>query len=246
MRQGDDGLKIFNRENGILKVYVQVRDIKLLKSIPNTPVSIAEKKIDNLDSNQFVEFCGTYDISFFQQADFIQDYRYLQKVSVNELRDMAHKVWNLIEEEKENSLHPNMERFIRLEKLEHQLNDYYSVFAHKQGDKKIPFPLVPDFSSDFSLRSDQYFLILRPGFDCDKLFVYRSNGEKLDRQSKISEAFINNGVMLAMMKKTDNDSFSCDYHMSLSDNGYLIIDLGSSKDYQMDVDNKIFKKNRNQ
>ena len=243
MRQGVIVLKIFNKENGIKKVYVQTRDIKLLKMIPGTPPSILKTNVDDILDDCFIEFNNYPDVSFFQQTDFIQDYHRLKKASVDELRDMAHNVWDLIEEE-EKGLHSDENRFIRLEQLRYQLNDYHDVFVYIQGRKKIPLPVVPDFSSNFSLRNDKDGLIIRPGFDDDRLFVYRTDGERLDMQSKVNEFFIRNGIMLAMMKKTDDDIFFCDCNMKLSDNGYLIIDLCSNQGYQLsDEDSKIFKKN---
>ena len=75
-------MKIFNVENGIKKVYVQMNDIAMLihSDLP-VPASIYEKIYSGTvitdDSNRmdFVEFNQPSDIKFFESLDWIVDYK---------------------------------------------------------------------------------------------------------------------------------------------------------------------------
>ena len=75
-------MKIFNVENGVKKVYVQMNDIMMLThSDISIPASIIEKVFSDVvivnDSNRmnFVEFTQPNEVEYFDYLDWIIDYK---------------------------------------------------------------------------------------------------------------------------------------------------------------------------
>ena len=94
-----------------------------------------------------------------------------------------------------------------------------------QGLKKMPFPLVPD-SDGFSLSADDCEYEIRGSLDPNKLLLSRKDGQKLKRQDRIPQGFLQMGISLALTER--KNSFIGDYttHNYLTeDNKYLVTEF---------------------
>ena len=87
-------MKIFNKENGVEKVYVQIDDIlTLYKTEQYMPISIFDKvfsselTINENNRYDFIEFYDKDEIEFFKAIDWIVDSKKLNKKSIDELNN---------------------------------------------------------------------------------------------------------------------------------------------------------------
>ena len=78
-------MRIFNIENGTEKVYLQVKDILLLKNYEFEKPEFIDRLVisEDLDENDFVEFNKQEEVSFFRSLDWFVDFR--------EVRYLPHK-----------------------------------------------------------------------------------------------------------------------------------------------------------
>jgi hypothetical protein len=184
-------MKIFNNENGLRKVYVQMNDIMRLNQTDETiPTSIYEKFftgifiVDESNRMDFVEFSQPEEIEFFESMDWIVDYK--------QIRDLSKKG------------------------------------IKTEGQSQMPFPIVPDSDGFSFVGDDNCDYEIRASLDPNKLLLFRKDGKKLSSKERIPRDFLQTGISIAAMEKSQNDNFLGDYEISnsFSDDGlYLVIDF---------------------
>lgn len=87
-------MKIFNKENGIEKVYVQEKDIKKLwEFCSNIPNSIYANFNDE-EKNGFIEYSSKEEVEFFKTVDWIIDYKKFVKLSKEDLEECMTELQN--------------------------------------------------------------------------------------------------------------------------------------------------------
>ena len=98
-------MKIFNKEDGKEKVYVQMNDIGMMNShVHSIPASIFEQVFTDIviidDSNRmdFVCFDKKHEIDFFASLDWIVDYKELGYLSLEELTKKAEEIGKRIDD----------------------------------------------------------------------------------------------------------------------------------------------------
>ena len=223
-------MKIFNVENGVKKVYVQMNDIMMLThSDKPIPASIFEKVFSDVvivnDSNRmdFVEFTQPNEIEYFDSLDWIVDYkqtRYLSKEDimekrkeiVNEMSEIAHKSISITDEN-----YKDYQSLIkRLELLDYKMKSLGEILWVKQGYREMPFPVVPD-SDGFSFVGDatsEYEI--RGSLDPYKILLFRKDGKELSSEERIPQGFLKMGMSIAIMNLNHYKTFAGGYETSNS------------------------------
>ncbi len=235
-------MKIFNVENGVKKVYVQMNDIMMLThSDKPIPASIFEKVFSDVvivnDSNRmdFVEFTQPNEIEYFDFLDWIVDYkqtRYLSKEDImekrkeiaNEMSEIAHKSISITDE----NYKDNQSLIKRLELLDYKMKSLGEILWVKQGHKQMPFPVVPDSDGFSFVGDDNCEYEIRASLDPNKILLFRKDGKKLSNDDRIPQGFLQMGMSIAIMERNEKNAFTGDYEMSNSlteDNQYFVTEF---------------------
>ena len=234
-------MKIFNEENGIKKVYVQMNDIMMLNQLDELiPASIYEKIFTNIvivnDSNRmdFVEFTEFHEIEFFKKQDWIIDYKKVKDLSLEdikllgeetnkELEIVRNKFNNMSESEKRENLFLIQEH----ELLSYKLNYYAEIYRMKDGKSNIKLPLIPN-SDGFKLEDDKSGYIISISLEPNKLLLYKKDGSTLNPKDKVDPSLIQGAISIMAMENTNNKIFMGDYKTNTylsEDKKYLIIEF---------------------
>lgn len=236
-------MKIFNKENEIEKVYVQMNDIMMLNQTDLTiPATIYLKIFNGIvivdDSNRmnFVEFTDPKEIEFFKKLDWIIDYKEFRDLSedeiiakrqeiANELNEIANEYNNMSDEEKKENQHLPMKH----ELLKYKFHYFAEILWIKQGHIQMPFPVVPD-SDGFSFVSDNEDFIyeIKASLDPNKLLLFRRDGKELSEDEMIPQSFIQGGMSIAIMQRSEKDEFFGDFetiNYLTYDNKYLVTEF---------------------
>lgn len=237
-------MKIFNVENGVKKVYVQMNDIMMLiHSDISIPASIFEKVVGDVviinDSNRmdFVEFTQPKDVKYFESLDWIIDYKEMRDLTENEIREKGQEIANemnkianrfnsMTDKEKRN----NQSLVQRHELLDFKMKSLAELLFVKQGQKQMPFPVVPD-SDGFSFVGDENCEYeITASLEPNKILLFRKDGKKLSNDDRIPNGFIQMGISIALMESNDRNAMAEDYEMSNyfnDDNQYFVIEFKS-------------------
>ncbi len=229
-------MKIFNVENGIKKVYVQMNDITMMNQTGiQIPASIFEKVLDDSNSMDFVEFIKPKEIEFFKSLDWIIDYKQVRCLSeeeneqkrqeiVQEMSEIVHRFNSMSEKEKRN----NQLLLQRHRQLNYKMNYFTKILWVKQGSKQIPFPVVPD-SDGYSFVGDgncEYEI--RASLDPNKILLFRKDGKKLSNDETIPQGFLQTGMSIAIMDRNEKNNFFENYGISsylTDDHQYLVTEF---------------------
>ncbi len=88
-------MKIFNEENGVKKVYVQVNDISVIQEyeedmplyVYDIVLNHEETTIDKNYGMGFLEFSRPEEIEYFANCDWILDYKQYRDYSIEQLEE---------------------------------------------------------------------------------------------------------------------------------------------------------------
>ena len=232
-------MKIFNVENGVRKVYIQLGDVAaLMCSDEVIPVSMVTDLMSNVfivaNDNRF-EFCELSkpgELELLERVDWIIDFKKYIHLSEEELEEEICKIKNEMEELRitYNNL-SDEERFerqgdiVRYDCLEHKLASVNEILLIKQGIRIMPFPIVPD-SDGLSLDNDNYPLIARQGINPLQMLIYRKDGKTFeDDNMDISQAFLQATDMLIVNQNLESNEYFGDFEITrklTEDKKYLV------------------------
>lgn len=236
-------MKIFNNENGIKKVYVQMNDIMMLNSsdVP-IPASIYQKVFTNVvivdDSNrmEFIEFTQPNEVKFFESIDWIVDYKQVRNLSEEKIKNQCQAIsteMNEIATRLNNTSVNNIEKQSLIQRhtlLDYKMKYLAEILLIKQGYKQVPFPVVPD-SDGFSLVGDDNFAYeMRASLDPNKLLLFRKDGKELSDNDRIPQGFLQVGISKTLMEKSNEFFGNYEITHSLSeDKKYFVMEFKASK-----------------
>lgn len=241
-------MKIFNTENGVKKVYVQMNDIMMLNQTDMPiPTSIYEKVFTGIvdDSNRmdFVEFTQPIEIEFFESMDWIVDYKQIKSLSEEEIKTKGQEIstemneivnrFNAMSDEERVE---NQSLVLRHNLLDYKMKYLAEILCVKQGYQQRPFPVVPDSDGFSFVGDDNCDYQIRASLDPNKLLLFRKDGKKLSSDERIPQGFLQTGISIAVMERSDE--FFGDYEMSNSlteDSQYLVIEF-KVKSYESDLE----------
>ena len=238
-------MKILNVEDGEEKIYVQMGDLEILKSIDiSVPVSIVQDFfikdiiVDDSNKENFVEFTKPDEIEFFNSLEWLVDYKRVRYLSLDDIKNMIYairdEVHSLV-----NDRDINDQTVIQVCKiLEYKAETLAKILMVKQGKKQLPFPVVPD-SDGFSLLDDLSF-VANPGegeyveyemgasLDPNKVLLFRTDKKQLSLDDSIPRGFLEMGISILLMERCHENFVVGEYETSNSltvDNKYYVTEF---------------------
>lgn len=235
-------MKIFNDENGVKKVYIQMNDIMMLTySDISMPSTIFEKVFSDVvivnDNNRmdFVEFTQPQEVEYFKSLDWIVDYKQIRNLSEEEIKEKGQEIASEMNEiaNKYNSMTDDEKRdnqsiIQRHELLDYKMKSLAEILWIKQGHKQMPFPVVPDSDGFAFIGDDNCKYEIRASLEPNKMLLFRKDGKKLSNEDRIPRGFLQTGMSIAIMEKNKNNEFEGEYKMSNSltdDNQYFVTEF---------------------
>ena len=252
-------MKIFNQENGIEKVYVQVGDLAILAKInaKTVPQTIMQKTLDNMEMSEkdFIEFTSPEELDFFSATDWIIDYRIASKqpreiteghtkLLATEISDISYSLDDLAEQEGYLKEVLNCEYEIAYRKL----IQYQEIIDIK--DQKEELSPVPDpDSKKIKISTDTTEYIIQRSIDSSKLMLSRVDGKKLSESDNSMISMASACLELAKLHLSDtkgeirlgNESFT----NTSPDGRYLIAEDNNAKKLSAKENVKVKEKNSN-
>lgn len=246
-------MKIFNTENGVKKVYVQMNDIMMLNQTDMTiPASIYGKVftddfliVDDGNRMDFVEFTQPIEIEFFESMDWIVDYKKIRSLSEKEIKAKGQEIstemneianrFNAMSDEERVE---NQSLVLRHSLLNYKMQYLAEILWIKQGRQQMPFPVVPDSDGFSFVGNDNCDYQIRASLDPNKLLLFRKDGKKLSGDERIPKVFLQTGISIAVIERSKSDEFFGDYETSnsLAEDGQYLITEFIVKSYESDLE----------
>lgn len=231
-------MKIFNIENGKAKMYVQFYDISMLTKCHSLtiPYTIVDRFFGDVfvgtgkNRFKFVEFTKSNEIDFFQNADWILDFKAFKACSKKEIENNIDSIkkemkkiankYNLETHEVE-----AMELMDQYKHLEYKIMQLEEIIYFKEGDVNFPFPIVPDYDGFKSTsNNDTLPYVIQQGLNPMQMLLYRIDGKALElKKDMLPRDFIYSANCILI-----NDNFE---HYGLFDNFESTINLSDDRKY---------------
>lgn len=232
-------MKIFNKENGKEKVYVQMQDIMTVVHEDincGIPASIFEKVFGDIlivdDSNRwdFMMFDEPEEIEFFKKLEWALDYKEARKLSCDDINkagydvavehdEIGSRLKDLSKEELKNH-EDEIRRYKLLESLYHM---YGECFMINRGHKTMPFPVVADSDGYDCGSNDEYEAVST--LDPSKIIIRRKDGQPLNK-GKISKKYIKEVIANGSVQMSEARATYCtigNAKYTISEDGMSII-----------------------
>ena len=234
-------MKIFNVENNVEKVYVQVGDIYLLDYLNrDMPSSIYEKAfghpkvrkgivMPNLTQDKlFIEFTEKEEVAFFKADIYIFDYKEIIKMPEEEIIELS-KSFDIAKEEI-TMVFEGEDIFRARTVFDYKKDELKKILSLKKGENKnIELPLVED-SEAFSYDDYSDFGMYRIGtsLEPNKFLISKKTQEKILPKSVPAE-LVYNGIARALSKtQTSLSNYSLKPYIS-ENKKYLIVECNPKK-----------------
>lgn len=232
-------MKIVNIEDGKKKVYVQLNDIMMMMQFGSTiPSEVMEKHFMNMfivtDENrfEFSEFTDPHTVEFFEQCEWIPDFREFKDLTEEEIIANGQKIgqlmnevamqWNgMTQEEREE----NEDVYNRHESLEFKMHSTAEILWTKQGHRVMPFPIVPDYEG-FKVDNEDSPYMAQQGINPLQVLIFRKDGKVLDEKKEvIPQGLVEAAEMILVNSNLDHNEFFGDFERSrkLSDDGKYVV-----------------------
>ena len=227
-------MKIFNEEKSKKVVYVQRNDLAMLDSsslvIPGS--CLITGLVDDSNRYQFVRFEDPRVVKFFEDLDWIVDFKSLKGKDdevfadryndvVGEMNEIAVTYGEMSESERKE----NEGLVERYELLEYKKNSICEIYDALNGRIDMPFPIVPDcdgFSSEMGMGT---LYRARGCFEPGKFVIYKMDGSSFVKGETIPYSFMQSAVSYSLSKEGNRCAFlgDCSITPSMSDDGKYII-----------------------
>jgi hypothetical protein len=236
-------MKIFNKENGKEKVYVQMQDIMTVVHEDincGIPASIFEKVFGDVlivdDSNrwEFLEFDKPEEVEFFRGLDWIPDYKEFRNKSREEMVAISEELnetfnadankWNNMTSEERKA---NEDIYTRCTLLQHKINTLPRIFFTCQGHYTLGVPDVID-SDGYDCGSNEEYEAIS-ALEPNKVIIRRKDGQALNK-GNIKKSFIKAVIANSIVNLEDVRAGLCTAgraKYSISEDGmYVVITIG--------------------
>lgn len=215
-------MKIFNKEDGVEVVYVQMNDLAMLTHYEDEiPASIFLQVftditiIDDRNRWEFQRFVDPDTIEFFKKADWVVDYKFYRhmkedeimghgQVMADELNAVANEYNSYTEEERKD--HQDLR--MRHELLEFKFYSIREILWLKQGHRVMPIPVVPDCDG-FTVNGDDddFPYVANQGLNPTQMLLSRKDGKPLDSEEEVPIGFVQSAESLLMIENTEKNEF---------------------------------------
>lgn len=214
-------MKIFNEENGIKKVYVQLCDIgMLLHSDEVVPLSVYKclkdiRCINEYNRFLFVEFTDNNEIEFFKSISWILDFKKYKNLTENKLLDrlqlVEEKMEDIAREYKKQAINEgirNDELMLKYDCIEYMGATIYNILSWKKGLIDIPFPEVVDNDASYVIPNDEIPFRAYQGINPCQLIIGRTDGlEMIKEKGIIPEMFFQAAEVMIIENNMENNEF---------------------------------------
>lgn len=236
-------MKIFNKENGKEKVYVQMQDIMTIihEDINcGIPGSIIEKVfgktliVDESNRWNFKVFDLPEEVEFFKKLDWIVDYKehrnksredaiaYSEEVNA-EFNELAEK-WNAMTTDERKA---NTDLYTRCTLLQYKIDVLPRVYWIGQGHVKLDLPNVID-NDGYDCGSNEEYEA-KVALDPNKVIIRRKDGQPLNK-GKVKRSYIKEVIANSLVNLEDARAGLCTAgktKYSVSEDGmYIVIEIG--------------------
>ena len=232
-------MKIVNIEDGKKKVYVQLNDIMMMMKFGSAiPSEVMEKHFMNMfivtDENrfEFSEFTDPHTVEFFEQCEWIPDFREFKDLTEEEIIANGQKIGQLMNEVamQWNGMTPeereeNEYVYNRHESLEFKMHSTAEILWTKQGHRVMPFPTVPDYEG-FKVDNGDSPYMAQQGINPLQVLIFRKDGKVLDEKKEvIPQGLVEAAEMILVNSNLDHNEFFGDFERSrkLSDDGKYVV-----------------------
>ena len=232
-------MKIVNIEDGKKKVYVQLNDIMMMMKFGSAiPSEVMEKHFMNMfivtDENrfEFSEFTDPHTVEFFEQCEWIPDFREFKDLTEDEIIANGQKIGQLMNEVamQWNGMTPeereeNEDVYNRHESLEFKMHSTAEILWTKQGHRVMPFPTVPDYEG-FKVDNGDSPYMAQQGINPLQVLIFRKDGKVLDEKKEvIPQGLVEAAEMILVNSNLDHNEFFGDFERSrkLSDDGKYVV-----------------------
>ena len=207
-------MKIFNEENGVKKVYVQINDIYTIQEfseeVPSyvyeTVMDFGDAGVDKNFGMCFREYSKPNEVKFFESCDWILDYKKYRNYSIERLEsemglcdmetDNIHRsIDGLTTEERKQ----RQEDIQRIYLLNYKRNYIASLIEYKKGNLDMRLPLIPDSDASYITRDSSFPYEFRPCIDGKRLLICKRDGEYFGEDEKVPEDFIKMALSIIMV-----------------------------------------------
>ena len=207
-----DKMKIFNKENGVEKVYIQLDDLLVLfKTEQFIPISIFDevfgKDIDINDINRFdfIEFYKKNEVDFFKAIEDIDELDSIYKKSIKDVNNYLIDHNNSLLTEDEN---------YDYELLKHKSDSIRNFFRAKYGNLKMPFPEVANSEGLIIDDSAKSGIILSESLNPNSIVMTKLTGEKFKGTDPINNHLINQALEIMKTRRKGRDESVFEYKTS--------------------------------
>lgn len=232
-------MKIVNVEDGKKKVYVQLNDIMMMMQFGSPiPSEVMEKHFMNMfivtDENrfEFSEFTDPHTVEFFEQCEWIADFREFKDLTEEEIIAKGQEIGQLMNEVAMhwNGMTPeereaNEDVYNRHECLEFKMHSTAEILWTKQGHRVMPFPTVPDYEG-FKVNNDDCEYMAQQGLNPLQVLIFRKDGKVLDEKKEvIPQGLVEAADMILVNSNLEHNEFFGDFERSrkLSDDGKYVV-----------------------
>lgn len=209
-------MKILNVEDKKPVVYIQRKDLKALirfdERLPRKFYKLAkELGLSDLDETHDEEFIRTTDKKFIKiimAAEWIQDYRDLRDLSIEELQQTSEELTMKIQdmggyynsltyqEQRQNQFLPE-----QYAKTNHKLKDLNAYLWTRQGTYSTPIEIPLAIDSKAGIVSSNGILRFGRSLDHKKILIGEKDGSKFLGGHQINPMEINMGLMVFMAEE---------------------------------------------
>ena len=232
-------MKIVNIEDGKKKVYVQLNDIMMMMQFGSPiPSEVMEKHFMNMfivtDENrfEFSEFTDPHTVEFFEQCEWIPDFREYKDLTEEEIIAKGQELGQLMNEVaiKWNAMTPeereeNEDVYNRHESLEFKMHSTAEILWTKQGHRVMPFPTVPDYEG-FKVDNGDCPYMAQQGINPLQVLIFRKDGKVLDEKKEvIPQGLVEAADMILVNSNLEHNEFFGNFERSrkLSDDGKYVV-----------------------
>ncbi len=211
-------MKVFNKENGVNKVYLQIFDINMIdyyiKRNPTVRVPqeyYEQVKIGNVvNDRKYIGFTSKPVINFIKSLSWIIDYDEVSRMSIEELIVMNRELKDKCEalgikcsRITDNQKKQRLTTYKRL--LEYKASSIDYAIGVKQGIYEANLPLVPR-TNGFKVICGNY--VINDSLDYRRILLSRVDGNPIFSIDDIPNGFIESAVpIIVMTRKTKNEMF---------------------------------------
>lgn len=234
-------MKIFNEENGVKKVYVQLNDIAMLMQTNALILSSVMQRFFSevfivTDENRFEfrEFTEPEELEYFEGMDWIVDYKKYRDFNEEELiaegqaiAEEMNRVAQTYNQYTPEERAQHQELLTRHKQLDYKMKSLAEILWLKQGVRIMPFPEAPDSEGVYLVSDNASFpYVVQQGINPLQMLLSRKDGQALSNESEsIPASFIQSADMLVVNKNLETNAFFGDFALSrkLSDDQKYLV-----------------------